>query len=206
MMVLNKYKFIIVLLISVGLIIGFGLWQNNDQEMVDQILRQQSSALKFLRFNKDSPILEHERRNYPLSYFPVNLEYRIIARWIPIEKVQPLFIPTSTNETVQYLEKGTITFSIDNQVFDLTVYEDLGNQNSRELLLIFTDQSTGVTTYSGGRYLKLKQIGKNSMLVDFNLAYQPFCAYNKAYSCPIPPTSNHIDIPMHAGQSWKLRD
>jgi uncharacterized protein (DUF1684 family) len=85
---------------------------------------------------------------------------------------------------------------VEKQLAELIVYQ---SQNGH-LTVLFSDATSGVETYGAGRYLELEPLGGNQFLVDFNLAYNPWCAYSPDFSCPIPPKENRLNIPIKAGE------
>ncbi|MCI0552006.1 MAG: DUF1684 domain-containing protein, partial [Anaerolineae bacterium] len=83
----------------------------------------------------------------------------------------------------------------DGQTAELTIYK-----NSRGYFLPFVDDLAGKETYSAGRYLELEKLPNGKFLVDFNLAYNPYCAYNEQWSCPITPAENRLSVAVSAGE------
>ena len=102
---------------------------------------------------------------------------------------------TSTGSIQEYLRFGRFRFSIDGQQTELTIYE-----NDHEYFLPFADALAGKETYGAGRYLEPQRTHHGKFLIDFNYAYNPYCAYNPRWSCPIPPAENRIKVPIRAGE------
>jgi uncharacterized protein (DUF1684 family) len=94
---------------------------------------------------------------------------------------------------------GRIHFTIQKEDFVLTAFQDLENPRGK-LFIPFTDLTNGKETYGGGRYLDIIIPETDSFILDFNLAYNPYCAYNHTYSCPIPPEENFINNQVKAGE------
>ena len=118
----------------------------------------------------------------------------------------PLFeMPTSTERKVLYQKYADLNFTLNGEKFKLSVYQNqqlkYNMETRNKLFLPFKDLSNGKNTYAGGRYIDLDILAiKNSkLLLDFNQSYNPYCAYNKNYSCPIPPVENHLEIAIKAG-------
>jgi uncharacterized protein (DUF1684 family) len=111
---------------------------------------------------------------------------------------------TTTDRLPEYSLYGKIEFKIKGKKLLLNVYQNvdlLKNPAFQKYLFIpFNDATNGLTTYDGGRFLDAEIPEGNSMVVDFNLAYNPYCAYNHKYSCPIPPEDNRLDIKIEAGE------
>src|SRR5215472_16323238 len=101
---------------------------------------------------------------------------------------------TSTGDVQEYVRYGRLHFTVDGQAVELTLYAD-----GDAYFLPFADALAGVETYGAGRYLELVPLGNGQLLVDFNLAYNPYCAYNDLWSCPITPAENRLVVPIRAG-------
>ena len=112
-------------------------------------------------------------------------------------------MPTSTDRKALERVYGIAYFTIGTGNYQLEIYQnlDLLDQEGYEdyLFLPFTDNTNGETTYAGGRYIDLSIPSGDSLLIDFNKAYNPYCVYNKKYSCPIVPEVNYIDTDINAG-------
>lgn len=104
---------------------------------------------------------------------------------------------TSTGESRPRLRWGIFTFAVDGEPATLTVYKGLDNG---ELFLPFADATSGHESYGAGRYLDLVPLEDGRYLVDFNYSYNPYCAYNPSWSCPVPPAENRLRVPLRAGE------
>jgi uncharacterized protein (DUF1684 family) len=102
---------------------------------------------------------------------------------------------TTTGDIQTYLRFGKISFEVEGEDVELTVYS-----NEHGYFLPFADALAGEETYGAGRYLEPERTEDGRLHVDFNLAYNPFCAYNEMYSCPITPAENRIKVPIRAGE------
>ena len=153
-----------------------------------------------------TPLVDEERTNFKgIRFFPIDTKYTVKARFTPIENGKIIPFPTSAKKIKNYKEYGTVTFMIDNQQQTLTVYQSLPIMEKYEdsLFLPFMDETNGVSSYGGGRYLDLsiKDL-KDEIILDFNQVYNPYCAYSKHYNCPIPPANNVLDVEINAGVSY----
>jgi uncharacterized protein len=151
----------------------------------------------FLAQDPHSP-LDHEQRHafQGLAYYPYTPALRLellLDRDVPDEVVE---VDTSTGETQQYRRAGTIRFAVAGQPAELTLYQ--GEQG--ELFLPLRDATAGSETYGAGRYLEPQLLDEDRVLVDFNYLYNPYCAYNEAWSCPLPPRENWLSVPLRAGE------
>jgi uncharacterized protein len=148
-----------------------------------------------------SPLPEEEKKVFKgLNYYPINTEFKIRARLIDIEKKQPVFIPTTTGEQEKYIPFAYAEFELANQPQKLILYKDWDDKNPNRLFLMFADATSAVETYGGGRYIDLIQNNTNSIIIDFNTAYNPYCHFNTEYSCPIPPKENLMTVEIKAGE------
>lgn len=154
-----------------------------------------------------TPLMEDEKNDFRgIEFFPIDLKYRITADFIPLSNGRILPFPTSANKTKYYKEYGVLNFKINDKPLKLTVYASdppiEGYENS--LFLPFMDDTNGETSYGGGRYLDFEtfDIKENQLIIDFNKAYNPYCAYSKYYNCPIPPANNYLEIQIKAGEKY----
>ncbi len=159
--------------------------------------------------NKDeSPLKEVDFPNYAgLNYFPFDKKLRVKARFKKTKDEKILLIPTSAGKTRRFVKYGILKFKIEKQKYILNVYHT--DKESRDkypeykdlLFIPFKDLSNGKDSYGGGRYLYILDTNKKKVILDFNLASNPACAYGSdKYSCPIPPRDNHLKIEIRAGE------
>ena len=150
-----------------------------------------------------SPIPKDSRSGFTaLQRFSANEEYRVLARFEPLEG--PIFgMKTTSEREPKYQSIGTLLFSLGGVQDTLTVYRNIDLSRLPDyvnyLFVPFTDLTNGETTYGGGRYIDLQGPLGKEVVLDFNRAYNPYCAYGGAYSCPIPPQENHVDVAIMAG-------
>lgn len=148
-----------------------------------------------------SPMTDEDKQSFSgLKYFPVNEEYKIRAIVTPIERKQPIFIPTTTGESKKYIPYAYADFELKGAQHRVLLYQDWEETNPSMLSLMFADDTSGDTTYGGGRYINVMKSGGNSIIIDFNTAYNPFCHFNDEYSCPIPPRENLLEVAIEAGE------
>ncbi|HEV7350560.1 DUF1684 domain-containing protein [Telluribacter sp.] len=140
-----------------------------------------------------------------LRFYEPTLAYRLEARFVPTPKSQPFEMPTYNGEKKAYVKYGELHFSLNGKPQKLAVYKSALPQlpQYRDYLFVpFKDPTNGTTTYGGGRYLDLRtnDVKDKRLLLDFNKAYNPYCAYSDGYSCPIPPAENHLKVAIEAGE------
>lgn len=138
---------------------------------------------------------DHLERFEGLAYFSPDLAYQFI---LPLERgeQETLVMETSTGEQQRYERAGTVAFEVEGQSATLALYRS----EQGDLFLPFRDATSGKESYGAGRYLEPVELESGEVLVDFNLAYNPFCAYSPDYSCPLPPFENWLKIPIRAGE------
>lgn len=155
---------------------------------------------RFFREEDGSPLTPDQREAFTgLNYFDENPALVFEGAITVLAEAEQVEVPmqTSTGQIAPYLRYGTFTVSIEGEEVRLTVYTP---PNRQGLFLPFMDGTTGEETYSGGRYLELEPLGGDHYLIDFNLAYNPYCAYNEFWTCPIPPQENRASVPIRAGE------
>lgn len=141
-------------------------------------------------------------------FFPIDLKYRVTAEFIKTENPQPFDLPTSSGKSKSYQEFGKATFTLDGKAYTLTVYQSLDlmkmEQYKDHLFLPFRDETNNKETYGGGKYMDLKIPSGNTIVLDFNQSYQPYCAYNAYdYNCPVVPEENKLAFEIRAGVMYE---
>ncbi|WP_339875886.1 DUF1684 domain-containing protein [uncultured Algoriphagus sp.] len=152
----------------------------------------------------ESPLSAQEREAFEgHHFFPINEKYHVVAKF---EKLPPqtfFQMKTTANSIKDYDIYGIATFTLDGTEYKLNIYQShqLRTQEKYKdyLFLPFTDQTNGDETYGGGRYMGLTIPSGDTIELDFNKAYNPYCAYATGYACPIPPKENDLNIPIKAG-------
>ena len=172
------------------------------------------AAVNEYRANKDeafgssseSPITEQERGAAfsGLSYFPPDPNYRVVASVIPFAQQEIVPLGSTKGDIRPQVRFAELRFALDGQELRLTGFQDPEPSNGNELFVPFRDATTGQESYGAGRYLEVEverdAEGKLYTTLDFNLAYSPWCAYNPAYSCTLPPVENTLNVPIRAGE------
>ena len=186
-----------------------GCSRQPDQAEVDQYVKEVEArrAMKDNQFRngRNSPLTAEQRQNFvQLHYFPVDFKYRVSARYVRNPAPEQFAIQTSSGRERTYVRVGGLEFRINGTSYTLMTYQDRDEvQKKREnghLFVPFTDATSGRDSYGGGRYLDIGMPKGESITIDFNLAYNPYCAYNPGYSCPIPPMENHLQVEIVAGE------
>lgn len=171
----------------------------------DKVLEEHKMKDKLFKNPKQSPLLPQDIPGFKgLNYYPYNSKFRVNATLEKIKNGSIIKMKTTTERRPEYRTWAKATFTIDGKKCQLTIYQpvDLMKEKGFEdyLFLPFTDETSGRETYGGGRFLELTIPEGNTMIIDFNTAYNPYCAYNHKYSCPVPPEENDLTIKIEAGE------
>jgi uncharacterized protein (DUF1684 family) len=154
--------------------------------------------------SKESPIKPGELEMFlPLSYFPVDESYAVPAQLQPAAERISAQVPTSTGKMREMVRLGTLVFTLKGQPLKLAAFNEEG---SPRLFVPFTDLTSGRETYQAGRYMNLDPTPTGIYIVDFNIAYHPYCYYNAEYDCPFPPAENRLKVPIRAGERLRKAD
>lgn len=153
-----------------------------------------------------SPLTKEDLKTFKaLDFFEINEKYKVTAQ-LEYTPNSPVFeLKTTTDRLPLYRKYAIATFVLDGKEHQLNIYQSQDLMNSLEyknyLFLPFNDTTNGKSTYGGGRFMDLEipSTESNTIIIDFNKAYNPYCAYNHIYSCPIPPKENTLNIAIEAG-------
>ena len=150
----------------------------------------------FFKNHPQSPLTPTQRRAFTgLNYFPENPDLRLELAIETFNPQDTIRMQTSTGEVKTYTKYGKFKFVVEEQAVELTLYSA-----PHGFFLPFADALAGAETYGAGRYLEPESLGGGKFLVDFNLAYNPYCAYNENWSCPLTPRENRLKVAVRAGE------
>jgi len=157
----------------------------------------------FFAEHPQSPIPPEERDGFDgLDYFPPDETYRVEATVTVHDDPEPVEMETTASNPVRYLRVVTFAFEVDGEEHTLAGYRQEGEDG--EIFVPVRDKTTGQQTYHQGRYMELEPEGEladgDVVVLDFNLAYNPFCAYSETFACPLPPEENWLEIVVPAGE------
>lgn len=158
-----------------------------------------------------SPLKAKDLKNFEgLDFFKFDSTFVVSAVFIRTESEKPFKMKTTTDRLADYLKYGEIVFDLNGESHKLNVYQDqdeISNEGFEDnLFLPFLDDTNGEDSYGGGRYINLKIPDNDSIIVDFNTAYNPYCVYNEKYSCPIVPRENYLATKVEAGVKMFKKD
>lgn len=196
-------RYLLYILMALTLVfIFYYSFQTDDKEYIDSINASRHQYKEFLATSDKSPLKSKEDTAH-VVYFPPNVDYRVNAEVDKFSRKKVVSLLTNKGKEEEYYEYATLNFRIKGQKFSLLLYQH--TDNSTNFFLPFTDETNGEETYGAGRYVQIPDSfnGKPSMELDFNRSFNPYCAYNEDYNCPIPPKQNHIPIAVNAGEKYK---
>jgi hypothetical protein len=192
---------------------GDGKKYHDDQQNV-AVPSSNNALASIIEFQRDlnaefsdpetSPLPDRYRKDFNgLDFFEPDTTFIVNARFTRTPDATPFLMPTTTDRMSKEVVYGVVSFQLKGNSYQLEVYqnvelkEDEGYEDY--LFLPFTDATNGNETYGGGRYIDLSIPNGDQIVIDFNKAYNPYCTYNKKYSCPIVPSQNALDIEIFAG-------
>ena len=173
----------------------------DDSAYMEQLIDAREDKDRQFREASDSPVPKDKRDALlPLRYFPVDPTYAVPAA-LKLAGERPVFeMPTSTGALRRMQLVGTLEFTLQGESRSLGAFVPEGTQRITSLFVPFADVTTGSETYVAGRYLDIDPTSTGYYTIDFNRAYNPYCAYNDAWSCPLPPVENWLKVPIRAGE------
>lgn len=201
----NKFAWLAVSALIIGILYVTVLDQKDTDATINpatykqELLKERADKDAFLRRSADSPILDKATFN-GLTYFTPDPTYRVSARLEPFaDKTQKLVVRMSDGSEEVYEKYAHAVFALQGETCRLLIVK-LADTYS----ILFRDATSGKETYGGGRYMELDpaQLTDNRAVLDFNTAYNPYCAYNHTYACPLPPAENTLKVPVRAGEKY----
>jgi uncharacterized protein (DUF1684 family) len=182
---------------------GVSVFANPGQEnhYIAELLRFRAEKDSFLQFSPRSPIKRWDRRTFQhLKYYKINPQFVVRATLHRNESPPHLTITTTTGETRDAVNYGELEFTLRRKKLHLSAFKFTDRRSEGDIFVPFTDSTSGRETYGAGRYLDLEENGTGEYILDFNRAYNPYCAYNEEYSCPIPSRENRLSSAITAGE------
>jgi uncharacterized protein len=200
-----KTKNILIILITIIAVVTvfYSFQEDGDEAAYSETLQKEREEKdNYMRTAGESPFAKNKDAFTGLKYFPPNPRLRIVANLTPVQDKTVRVLTTNDGKEQRYIEYAYAEFDLDNTHNKLLVLEgiDIGPIRG-QLFLAFGDNSSARETYGGGRYLDVAKVpGSKTMLLDFNKAYNPYCAYADEFSCPLPPRENLLETTINAGE------
>ncbi|MEL1242777.1 DUF1684 domain-containing protein [Flavobacterium sp. DGU11] len=187
-----------------GFAIAMTFYANAQECSVENSQKSQKQLNEEYADPKKSPLLKEDLATFKaLDFYPIDLQYCIEAKLVRTPEEKAFKMPTTGNRTPKYIKYGELQFTLQGKACRLDVFQSLDlvklDEYKDYLFLPFTDLTSGNGSYGGGRYVDLKIPNGDKITIDFNSAYNPYCAYNHTYSCPIPPPQNDLQVEVKAG-------
>lgn len=183
---------------------GMILMTSCSSPLTKEITEYRKEYFKEFMSDPRSPLKEADLEK--LDFYPASAKARITATFKPAADTQTFEMPTYSGLTRKYRKWGEATFLWGKQQATLSLYENLSllsNPGFEDYLFLpFKDETNGVTTYGGGRYLNMSKVDTEdgTITIDFNKCYNPYCAYSDGFNCPIPPKENNLPFQIQAGE------
>ncbi|WP_426092268.1 DUF1684 domain-containing protein [Flavobacterium sp. DSR3-2] len=193
-------RILFTLLLLLQLNLGFG----QEKFDVSAVAKFQKELNAEYADAKTSPLIAEDLAVFKtLDFYPANETFFVIAKLVRTQKEKPFEMETSTDRKPLYVKYGELYFTINDRDFELNVYKNIELSKKKEykdyLFLPFSDLTSGAESYIGGKYVDLRIPKGDSIVINFNTSYNPYCAYNYKYSCPKVPLENDLDIEIKAG-------
>jgi hypothetical protein len=191
-----------IIILAIAGIIVYSLQGSQSGEGYLEEVKQHREEKDKLMVSEGNPFASSPTAFTGLKYFEPNPEFRISATLKPIRDKKVVTLSTNDGLENRYLEYGYAEFAISGEKCKLLILELMeAGPNRGTLFLAFADATSASETYGAGRYLDIKKVpGSTSVLLDFNKAYNPYCAYSDNYSCPFPPRENVLAVGIEAGE------
>ncbi|MDN3593340.1 DUF1684 domain-containing protein [Zunongwangia endophytica] len=180
--------------------------QEKTKDPIDQIKTFQEHLNEEYRSPEESPLSEEERLAFKgHDFYEIDTSFIVEATFVRTALESPFRMQTSSDRQPIYVKYADLYFTLKGKELKLAVYQSQTLKDDPKyfdyLFLPFTDDTNGKGSYAGGRYIDLKipKEGTKEIILDFNKAYNPYCAYSGGYSCPVPPTENNLDLKISAG-------
>ncbi len=198
---MKRNTIISILLAAIIIVILFYSFSGGEsrEEYIARIDTVRAEKDVFFKYNSESPFANNTDSFKGLNYYQPDSDYKVNARLTLSDKKEVITLGTNDSLTKAYKNFGIAEFELGgktNHLLILEMYEPLDGK----LFLAFADQTSAEDTYGAGRYLDVEYSGDNFIILDFNLAYNPYCAYAEGFSCPFPPPDNLLETPIKAGE------
>ncbi|WP_400192194.1 DUF1684 domain-containing protein [Hymenobacter sp. B81] len=198
------------LLLGLGLLVVLGYIFSDlvlsDDQYVFKLRQERKQKNEKFRSHSDSPLSEELHEKFDsLRYFAPDRAWRLTAQLERLPAGDTISLPLTDGKADQYTRFARARFEYQGQAQQLTLLRRVSKTDST-LFVPFTDKTNGFASYGGGRYLDVEMPGAKDreVVLDFNRAYNPYCAYEDAFACPMPPAENRLSIDVTAGEkTWK---
>lgn len=196
-----------VILIPIAIYLGLKTNQSDSTEAYfEEIMKKRQEQEEYLKTSSSSPFAKDKSGFKPLNYYPIDPKYKVKAIVNKLTNLEYVNIGETDGSTKRYVKYATLSFKIDDTPMELLVLKPSGFGQMNILFTAFADETSSIETYGAGRYLDLDFKNASTITLDFNLAYNPYCAYNESFSCPLPTKENILPIKIEAGEKKFHKD
>lgn len=192
-----NYKNIIIVLLLAALGLTSCKKEEASSDYTKQIEEYRADVVDFFLNSQDSPLVDMVEKSEPIFYPPKD-KYRVEAYLEKFDNQDTLEMLTTQSDVRKMVRYGELQFKLDDEKYTLNAYINVEHPES--FFVPFHDKTNGSETYEAGRYIDLERTDKKQYILDFNLAYNPYCYYNPKYSCPIVPEENILNTKIEAGE------
>jgi len=185
-------------------ILVFSVSCAQDKQLLNEETEWQKEMNADFKDATKSPLKDKDRKTFTgLDFYKFDSTYVVTAQLKRTPDAKPFKMKTTTERRPDYVQYAVVSFNLKGKDYQLNIYQNLGllEEEGYEdyLFLPFLDHTNGNGSYSGGRYTEARIPEGDTIIIDFNTAYNPYCAYNEKYSCPIVPRANYLDLEIEAG-------
>jgi uncharacterized protein (DUF1684 family) len=197
-----KYTLLAGIAVAIAFIIFYTFNNTSSNENYSRVIRKiREQKDKDFKYANSSPLTEEQKQKFQvLDYFMPDEKYKVQATLVLTQNDSVYKYLTTTNEIRRFYKYAYLDFSIDNNPQRLILLKSAEAGIAQYYFLAFKDLTSGTETYGGGRYLDIDKPKSNTVEIDFNKSYNPYCAYNDLFSCPMPPDENNLSIRILAGE------
>ena len=183
---------------------GF-IYADNESDHLEKVTEWRKQKDENYKIQEKTMLTDELLKDFAgLKYYPIAYDYRVVGSLSKFIDGRTFTIKTSGGQDYEYLVYGKVSFSLNGKQLTLNVYQGKraaqSEQKKGALFIPFFDDTSADETYGGGRYLVLDLPEIDELILDFNMAYNPYCVYNPDHSCPIPPKENYLAVEIKAGE------
>jgi len=194
-------KLLIFAVPIIVIVVVFSLNTETNNTYRESIADIRAEKLRFLKYSEASPFNQLDVKFQPIEYFPIDPTFKVKARIEWISPQENISVENSDGTFSNYRKFAFAHFELKEQPLKLLILKPTGFGTPPNVFFTgFADETSGVDSYGGGRYLDLEIKESEYVTIDFNLAYNPYCAYTHGYTCPLPPKENILPIKITAGE------
>jgi uncharacterized protein (DUF1684 family) len=197
-----RYLFpIVILLILITFIYSFLDDSAKMEDYLEEVQGKRQEIIDYMENDPDSPFHKKGEIKYQgLNFFEIDPAFNVKAKIEKLPSPIPFDIQMTDGKTAKYFKYAIARFALDDKPQELFLLKSESFFDEPWLFLPFYDETSADETYGGGRFLNVEYHDEEEIFIDFNLAYNPYCAYNDSYRCPIPPAENKVTVKIPAGE------